>query len=64
MGGLGRVLKNTNEKGGHVMFKLNINTEEKTLKAEKHKKFTFTFEKKSSNLLNQLLKLIKFWSKK
>lgn len=46
------------------MFKLNIHTEEKTFKAEKHKNFTFTFEKKSNNLVSQLLKLIKFWLKK
>ncbi len=46
------------------MFKLKINTEEKTLKTEKHKKFTFTFEKKSGNLYTYILELIKFWQKK
>ncbi len=47
------------------MFKLNIHTEEKTLKSSKHKKMTFTFEKKSNgSLLKQLLELIKSWLKK
>lgn len=47
------------------MFKLKINTEEKTLQSEKHKKFSFTFEKQSNcNLFKHILKLIASWLKK
>lgn len=47
------------------MFKLKINTEEKTLQSEKHKKFSFTFEKQSNNsLLKHILELIKSRLKK
>lgn len=44
--------------------KLKVDTEEKTDKTKKHRKFTVTFEKKSNSLLIQVLKLMKFWSKK
>lgn len=47
------------------MFKLKINTEEKTLQSEKHKKFSFTFEKQANDsLLKHILKLIQSWLKK
>lgn len=47
------------------MINLKIHTEEKTLKSEKHKKLTITFEKKSNgSLFKQLLELIKSWLKK
>lgn len=47
------------------MFHMKIHTEEKTLKSEKHKKLTITFEKKSNDsLLKQFLELIKSWLKK
>ncbi len=46
------------------MFKVKINTEEKTFKTEKHKKFTFTFEKKSSSFITYFLEWIKSLLKK
>lgn len=41
------------------MLKFNLNTEEKITKTEKHKKFVISFEKKSSNVIKYIIKLIK-----
>lgn len=46
------------------MVKLDINTEENITKTRKHKKFAITFEKKSSNLIQTIFKLIKSLLKK
>ena len=41
------------------MYKFNFSSEEKETKAEKHKKQSITFEKKSSKLFTYIFKLIK-----